>query len=220
MDFTMRALSAVVINLLRHMRRSPLVIARSRAVLLLLLFICSVTVRPALAADVPFVDAGAPFDVRSAFIEPHEHVYQLNATLDLSLSSSAVRALADGVPVTIELDLSIRRNRRYLTDVEVGSIIQRWQLRYDALSERYLVKNLNSSQQTSHVTLQAALSELSLIQGLPILDEALMQKGNQYEASLRVMTTIDGGLPITLKYMMFWIDWRRTSDWYTWTVRP
>ncbi len=181
----------------------------------IVLFVC-----PVFAEDMPTIDVGAPFDVRSAFIEPHEHVYQLNATLDLSLSTSAIRALNDGVPVTIELDLNISRNRRYLPDVQIGSLVQRWQVHYDALSERYLVQNLNSSQQSSHATLQSAIAELTVIQGLPILDESLMQKGNRYEASLRIMTTVDGGLPATLKYLMFWVDWRRTSDWYTWTVRP
>jgi hypothetical protein len=221
MDFTMRALSTVVINLLTHARRLIAVAKCARAVCTVrLLLLAILLAQPVSAADVLLVDDGAPFDVRSAFIEPREHVYQLNATLDLSLSSSAVRALADGVPVTIELDLTIVRNRRYLTDVQIGSLVQRWQLRYDALSERYLVKNLNSSQQTSHATLQAAIAELSVIQSLPILDESLMQKGKQYEASLRVMTTVDGGLPTALKYVMFWIDWRRISDWYTWTVRP
>jgi len=56
--------------------------------------------------------------------------------------------------------------------------------------------------------------------GLPVIDEALIEKDNHYEASLRVQTTIEGGLPGALKAMMFWMDWKRTTDWYTWTLPP
>ncbi|MBS0394603.1 MAG: DUF4390 domain-containing protein, partial [Proteobacteria bacterium] len=165
-------------------------------------------------------DDGARFDVRSAYLEPAERVYQLNATLDLALSRNAAQAVREGVPVVLELDLSVVRKRRYLPDVEVASLAQRWQLHYHALSERYLVNNLNSGQQTSYSSLDAALVALSDVHGLPAIDEALIEKGQHYEASLKATAAIEGGLPAALKYIFFWVDWKRSTDWYTWTVRP
>ena len=175
---------------------------------------------PALADDEPTIEDGARFDVRSAYLEPAERVYQLNATLDLALSKNALQAIREGVPVVLELDLSVVRKRRYLPDVEVGSLAQRWQIHYHALSERYLVNNLNSGQQTSYSSLAAALGALSEVRGLPAIDEALIERGQRYEASLRAVTAVEGGLPNALKVIMFWIDWKRSTDWYTWTVRP
>ena len=90
----------------------------------------------ALADEAPTLDDGARFDVRSAYLEPAEHVYQLNATLDLALSRNAAQAIHEGVPVVLELDLTVVRKRRYLPDVEVASLAQRWQIHYHALSER------------------------------------------------------------------------------------
>jgi hypothetical protein len=174
----------------------------------------------ALAEDVPTLDDGARFDVRSAYLEPAERVYQLNATLDLALSKNAEQALHEGVPVVLELDLSLVRKRRYLPDVEIGSLAQRWQIHYHALSERYLVNNLNSGQQTSYSSLVAALAALSEVRGLPVIDEALIEKGQRYEASLRATAAVEGGLPAALKFIIFWIDWKRSTEWYTWTVRP
>lgn len=174
----------------------------------------------ALAEDVPTLDEGAHFDVRSAYLEPAEHVYQLNATLDLALSKNAEQAIREGVPVLLELDLSVVRKRRYLPDVEVASLAQRWQIHYHALSERYLVNNLNSGQQTSYSSLTAALGALSDVRGLPVIDEALIEHGQRYEASLRAITAVEGGLPAALKFIIFWIDWKHSTDWYTWTVRP
>ena len=94
------------------------------------------------------------------------------------------------------------------------------QIRYHALSERFLVNNLNSGQQTSYASLASALGALSEVRGLPVIDEALIERGQRYEASLRVVAAIEGGLPSALKFMMFWIDWKRATDWYTWTLRP
>ena len=43
----------------------------------------------------------ARFEVRSAYLEPVDGVMQLNATLELGLSATALEALRDGVPVTL-----------------------------------------------------------------------------------------------------------------------
>jgi hypothetical protein len=172
------------------------------------------------AADQSALEDGSRFEVRSAFLEPAEHVYQLRATLGLALGRSAHQAIREGVPVALELDIRVDRKRRYLPDEQVALLAQRWQIHYHALSERFLVNNLNSGQQTSYSNLASALAALSDVRGLPVIDEALIEPGQRYEASLKAITTIEGGLPNALKYMMFWIDWKRSTDWYTWTLRP
>ncbi|HXQ64461.1 MAG TPA: DUF4390 domain-containing protein [Steroidobacteraceae bacterium] len=173
-----------------------------------------------LRADEITVEDGARFDVRSAFLESAERVYQLRATLDLALSRSAQQAIREGVPVVLELDIRVDRRRRFLPDEEVAFLVQRWQIHYHALSERYLVNNLNSGQQASFLNLASALAALSDVRDLPVIDEALIEPGQRYEASLKAIATIEGGLPNALRVMMFWIDWKRSTDWYTWTVRP
>ena len=175
---------------------------------------------PATRAEDSATEDGGRFEVRSAFLEPAEHVYQLNATLGLVLSHNFQQAVREGVPVAIELDISVDRKRRYLPDQQAAQLAQRWKIHYHALSERYLVNNLNSGQQSSYATLDAALVALSQVRGLPVVDESLIQKGERYEGSLRVVATIEGGLPSALKFMMFWIDWKRSTDWYTWSVLP
>jgi hypothetical protein len=171
-------------------------------------------------ADETTIEDGGRFEVRSAYLESAEHVYQLNVTLDLALSRSAKAAIREGVPVAVQLDISVERKRRYLPDQQVAALAQRWQIQYHALSERYLVSNLNSGQQSSYSSLAAALAALSEVRGLPVIDEALIERGQRYEASLRVITAIEGGLPAALKVMMFWMDWKRATDWYTWVLKP
>jgi Domain of unknown function (DUF4390) len=172
----------------------------------------------AVRADMPSLDDGGAFDVRSAYLEPLDHVYHLNATLDLALAKSAEQALKDGVPVLIQLDVQVLRQRRVFPDERIAAVTQRWRLQYHALSERYLVIDLNTNQQSSYATLPAAVTALSDVHMLPILDESRIQKGSRYDAAAKVTVVVEGGLPNALRAMMFWIDWKHVTEWYTWTV--
>ncbi len=175
---------------------------------------CGLLSSPAVqAADDP------RFEVRSAYLEPVDGVMQLNATLELGLSATAQEALRDGVPITLTLESQLRRQRRFLPDANVAALEQRWRLQYHALSDRWLVTHLNTGQQTSWTTQAAALEHLARPRGIPIIDAPLLQGDARYEASLRATAEV-GGVPDSLKVLMFWVEWQRTTDWYTWTVRP
>lgn len=167
----------------------------------------------------PAIEDGGRFEVRSAYLEPVDGVLRLNGVLDLALSRAAMQALRNGVPVTLQAELVVNRRRHYLADQGVGHLVQRWRLQYHALSDHYLVNNLNSGQQAAYSSLATALAALAEVRGLPVLDEALLDRTQRYEASLRLSANIDGGLPDALRVLMFWADWNRTSEWYTWTLR-
>jgi hypothetical protein len=169
-------------------------------------------------APVAVAAEDARFEVRSAYMEPVDGVMQLNATLELGLSSTALEALLDAVPVTLTLESQLRRKRRFLPDATVAEIEQRWRLQYHALSDRWLVTHLNTGLQTSWPNQAAALDHLSRPRGIPIIDASMLRGGTTYEASLRATAEV-GGMPDSLKMLMFWVQWQRTSDWYTWTVR-
>jgi Domain of unknown function (DUF4390) len=171
------------------------------------------------AGPVQAADHSRRFEVRSGYLELADGVWYLNARLVLGLSNRARRAIDDGVPVTLSLVAEISRPRRMLPDETVASVEQRWTLQYHALSQRYLVTNENSGQQDSHATLAQVLDGLSIVRRLPIVDETLLRKGRRYDVSLQATVDI-GGLPDTLKALMFWRDWSRQTDWYSWTVHP
>ena len=159
------------------------------------------------------------FSLRNAFVEPVGGVWQLNAIVELGLSPAAEEALAEGIPLTLLLEIQITKERRFLPDTEVASLEQRWRLAYDALSDRYVVTNLNSRAQSTFPALPEALDYLSNVRGLPLIDEPLLEAGVRHEVSLRASVEI-GGLPGAVKLLIFWREWSRSTDWYTWSVRP
>ena len=60
------------------------------------------------------------FEVRSADLELRDGVYHLNARMDLPVSDAVRHGLAEGVPLSLELDLDIERVRQLLPNSRVA----------------------------------------------------------------------------------------------------
>jgi len=160
------------------------------------------------------------FEVRSADLELAGGVYHLNARIDLPVNDAVRRGLNEGVPLTLEVDLDVERVRQLLPNSRVAELTQRYDLQYNAVSARYILRNENSGQQQSLPTVDAALEQLSEVRSLPVLDKALLHPDRRYEASVRARIDY-GHVPFTLRLLMFWVnEWHRESDWYTWTLQP
>jgi len=158
------------------------------------------------------------FEVRSATTEVREGVHTLDARLQLVLSSEALAALESGVTLTIELQMQAIRVRRWLVDDAVAELAVRYELEYRPLSQRYIVKNLNSGEQDSFATLYSALNSLGRIQGLPVIDDALFDPDRQYRFRLRAMLNTQQ-YPATLRLLFFWRgQWQLQSEWFEWSL--
>lgn len=159
------------------------------------------------------------FEIRSAYAELENGVYYLHARIAYPLSDNALETLQSGVPLNFELRIEVARVRRYIPDSTVATLLQRYQLRFNSLANRYVVRNLNSSAQQSFATLDAALGFLGRVSELPILDHALLEPDKTYELRLQAELDIKR-LPKPLQFVAFWVDdWRLTSEWYKWPLQ-
>ena len=158
------------------------------------------------------------FEVRSATTQSDEGVHTLDARLQLVLSSEALAALESGVTLTIELQMQVIRMRRWVIDDVEAELAVRYELEYRPLSERYKVKNLNSGDQDSFATLYSALNSLGRVQGLPVIDDALLEPDRPYRVRLRAMLNTQQ-YPATLRLLFFWRgQWQLQSEWYEWLL--
>jgi hypothetical protein len=158
------------------------------------------------------------FNVRSASTSLVDGVQELDARLQLILSADALLALDSGVALTIELNLEIIRVRRFMPDAVDATLNLQYELEYRPLSQRYIVRNLNSGEQDSFATLFSALNNLGRVQGLPILDDSLLDPDAQFRVRLRAMlSTKQYSAPLRL--LFFWRgQWQLKSDWYEWQL--
>ncbi len=158
------------------------------------------------------------FEVRSATTEIVDGVHTLDARLQLVLSTEALAALESGVTLTIELQLQVIRVRRLVFDDVEAELAVRYELEYSPVSQRYVVRNLNSGDQDSFATLYSALNSLGRVQGLPVIDDAVLSAEPTYRVRLRAMLNTER-YPVALRVLFFWRgQWQLQSEWFEWLL--
>ncbi len=203
---------------MRSVTQSPVNSRRAAATEICL---CHRLLRLLLLAVLPAISVSANerFDVRSAATQLQNGVYYLTARVDLPLSEEALEALESGLELTIQMQMEVFRQRNFLPDPEIANLRQDYVLSYQPLSERYLVNNKNSGEQSSHATLFAALNNLGRISALPVIDAALLEADSRYEIRMRVVLD-QNTLPGPLRLLAFWGNsFRLQSEWYAWMLK-
>ncbi|MGH8129711.1 MAG: DUF4390 domain-containing protein, partial [Steroidobacteraceae bacterium] len=123
-----------------------------------------------------------------------------------------------GVPLRIELNLEVIRVRRFLPDAGEAELTWQYELEYRPLSQRYVVRNINSGEQDSFATLYSALNNLGRIQNLPVIDDALLESDSRHRVRLRAALSTRE-YPAPLRILFFWRDdWQLQSNWFEWQL--
>ncbi len=158
------------------------------------------------------------FEVRTAESELVDGVHVLDARMQLVLSSEALRALSSGFTLTIELQAELIRVRRWYIDNLEAELATRYELEYRPLTQRYIVRNLNSGNQDSFATLYSALNNLGRVQGLPLIDDAVLEPDSTYRIRVRaLLQTRQYSAP--LRMIFFWRgQWQLESEWSEWIL--
>lgn len=158
------------------------------------------------------------FEIRAASVELRSGVYYLDAWIEYRLSTEARAALDAGVTLTLDTEVEFLRQRRFWFDPQEAVLLQSYELQYHALTERYLVVNLNTGEQSSFATLFSALNSLGRITQLPLIDAALLEPDASYDIRVRAVLSTEG-IPGPLRLLAFWRrDWSLESEWYTWQL--
>ena len=164
------------------------------------------------------VERAGYFEVRSASTELVGGVHTLDARLQLVLSSEALNALNSGVPLTTELQMQVIRSRRFYLDALDAELAFRFELEYRPISQRYIVRNVNTGNQDSFATLYSALNNLGRVQRLPVIDESLLIPNRDYRVRLRALLATEQ-YSAPLRLLFFWRDeWQLKSEWYEWKL--
>ncbi|NOZ52139.1 MAG: DUF4390 domain-containing protein [Gammaproteobacteria bacterium] len=163
------------------------------------------------------VCVAAGFSIPKAEIALTDKVYHLSARLAFDFSDEVLQAINNGVPLVLVLDIELLKPREYLWDKEVATLEQRFQLDFHALSEQFVVRNLNSGAQFTFFSLTAALQKIGEIEQLPIIDEQLLFADGYENVFAKIRTRIAyETLPVPLRInALISSNWWLSSSWYT-----
>ena len=163
--------------------------------------------------------ANADITIRSVETTYKDKVYLLNTNIEYQLSDATIEALKNGVPLILLFDIEVEKQRHWWWNKTIAKLEQGYLLLYHALTEKYLVTNLNSSAQNNYRSLNAALEALGHIRSLPILDEKILEPDAKYFVNVRMHLDIES-LPAPMRPFAYLSpEWRLESNWYSWPLQ-
>ena len=172
-----------------------------------------------LFAALPALSMAADFKISNQTCRSQDNAFVLDADIDFDFSDKAIEALQNGVPLTLEIHLQVRRKGAWLWEKDLLDSRIRYQIRYHPLASVYQVIDLQNNAQQSFVTREVAISSLGDIRGLPVILHSQLEKGKIYNIELRATLDVDS-LPLQLRTMAYLSpDWNLSSKWHSCRVR-
>jgi len=139
----------------------------------------------------------------------------MDVRIHYEFSQEVLRALNNGLPIILETQAEELEPRSMLWDKRITTTLVRREIRYHALSQQYLVRNIETDSQVNFLTLSLAIDALGAIDGLP-LSTGRTDKPKRY----RIRTRLDiEGLPSPLRLLAYLSkDWLLDSQWQSWPL--
>lgn len=148
-----------------------------------------------------------------------DHRYQVDAYIVYDFDDEVLTALAHGVPLRIDTFIRVKRARDWLWDPVVRDETVRFLLERHALSDHYLLTNLNTEQKEQFQYLDETLRSLGAIKNHFLFDESTIDPEASYVGYIKAELNIEALPPPMRISAYFSQQWRAGSGWYEWLVK-
>lgn len=144
----------------------------------------------------------------------------LDAEIGYELNETVAEALENGVPLTFETHVQMRRAEAWVWESDVVEHRLRTVLLYRPLSGMYELRNLRGDEHLSFATRDAALRTLGNIVGMPVIERARLDLDQDYLVQIDVQLDIEA-LPLPMRPMAYLRrDWWISSERWEWRLSP
>ena len=165
----------------------------------------------------------APFKITSANVEHIGNGYVFTGTVDYTLTPRVMEALENGVPITFFQQFELIRSTPLLGkywhwNTKLWKTTLRYQLRYHALAQQYVLRSLDTHHMRNFPTLAGALEALGQIEKLSLPPDLTQHTKHLI---LRLRSGIDlHALPTPMRPgALLSNKWQLTSTWVEATWR-
>lgn len=162
---------------------------------------------------------GVSFD-RVALTLSEDQRILLDAEIAFDLNETITEALENGVPLTFETHVQMRRAEAWVWESDIVEHRLRTVLHYRPLSGLYELRTLQGDGQLAFATRDAALRTLGKIVAMPVIERADLDIEQEYLVRLNVRLDIEA-LPLPMRPVAYLKrDWRIASEPWEWRLRP
>ena len=129
-----------------------------------------------------------------------------------------MEALHKGISLSWIVKLKVQQ-RRVLWNATLEQLEMGYQIQRHTLLNLYSVKNLNDGATDMFTTLTAALSSISKVRDLPIIEKSLIVDAENYQIAIKVLFDREA-LPVPLRPMSYFnSEWALSSPWSLWQLQ-
>ncbi|MEN8179832.1 MAG: DUF4390 domain-containing protein [Pseudomonadota bacterium] len=162
----------------------------------------------------------ADFYIREVQIEKSDKQYLLSMQVEYQMSQTALEALSNGVPLLLEVRVLVEKVWGSFWEQSPVELRLRYQIRYLALTGLYRVVDMQSGDEESFVTRDAALHALGELTRFELVSTDDLTPGEDYHVRLRAELDIES-LPLPLRPLAYLgKGWKLTSEWSQWPLKP
>lgn len=167
---------------------------------------------------VAFARAGeGDFEVRSAWVNVRDSVFEVNARIDYPVDQRVQAALDAGASVHFDLACMVVKQNRYWLDDNIVDVTLSRELSWNGLTQRYVLREAERTEQQSFATLDEALAAAGQVVNWPVVVEPQLDNDATY--IIRVRAGYRRGSPARLRALMPWLDgWSARTDWHAWVL--
>ena len=171
-----------------------------------------------LGVSVTCFATNAGFKILDASTRLTDGVHRVHADVAFDFSDEALEAMENGVALTVSIDMQVLQVNR-VWDRNVATVKAVYRIQSHALSRHYVVKDLSTGESTTYPSFDEMASQLGKIDGLPLLDDHVLEPDEQYRVRLRASLERES-LPTPLRLLAYFSSsWRLSSDWTTWLLQ-
>ena len=171
-----------------------------------------------LAIVLPLAVHAGSVTVTSAEANIVNEMVVIDAHVNYEFSDDALGALRSGIALFIDVDFRIKRQRRFIWDRKVLNLSRRYRIERHALTDRYVITDLVTSDRRIYDSLNAAIADLGHIQKIPVSENSDFDLSMEYKIGLRARLDLES-LPAPIRPIAYISpSWRMSSGWYQWTL--
>jgi hypothetical protein len=157
-------------------------------------------------------------EVKNAEMTLQGNSYVVSADIDYQLSTRAMEALQNGVPLYWDIHIKVQQHRDYVWDKTLVNTGIRYRIQYHALLNMYRVRNEGSGELYNFSTLSSALDLMSTIHNFHLMDKPVDTSKERYAVGIKVTLDRDA-LPLPLRPVAYTNpQWYLSSDWTLWPL--
>lgn len=144
----------------------------------------------------------------------------LDSEIGYDLNETVSEALENGVPLTFEIHVQMRRAKAWIWEADVVEHRLRTVLRYRPLSGLYELRNLAGEEKIAFATRDAALRALGRIVAMPIVLRETLALDQEYLVRIDARLDVEA-LPLPMRPRAYLDrDWSIEGEPWEWRFNP